>query len=131
MCPKDTTTLANDAMVNLLCATHGFAVWISLALYGVRLKTLSVVGVCSVGPSGGVVTTLRLSRRGPKLLRWVALVYEISAATFGGFSRGGFPENACIGGATSERNCCEICRRKSPQNIEKHTKQSSAQRFLN
>ena len=43
-----------------------------------------------------------------------------SAAAFGGFSRGGFPENACIGGAISERNFCEICRRKSPQNTEKH-----------
>ena len=37
-----------------------------------------------------------------------------------GFSRGGFPENACIGGAISERNFCEICRRKSAQNTEKH-----------
>ena len=36
-----------------------------------------------------------------------------------------------IGGAVSERNFCEICRRKSPQNTEKNTKQSSAQRFLN
>ena len=53
-----------------------------------------------------------------------------SAAAFWGFSRGGFPENACIGGTISERNFCEICRRKSPQNTEKH-KQSSAQRFLN
>ena len=43
-----------------------------------------------------------------------------SAAAFWGFSRGGFPENACIGGAISERNFCEICRRKSPQNTEKH-----------
>ena len=44
----------------------------------------------------------------------------VSAAAFWGFSRGGFPENACIGGAVSERNFCEICRRKSPQNTEKH-----------
>ena len=44
----------------------------------------------------------------------------LSAAAFWGFSRGGFPENACIGGAISERNVCEICRRKSPQNTEKH-----------
>ena len=43
----------------------------------------------------------------------------VSAAAFGGFSREGFPENACIGGAISERNFCEICRRKSPQNTEK------------
>ena len=43
-----------------------------------------------------------------------------SAAAFWGFSRGGSPENACIGGAISERNFCEICRRKSPQNTEKH-----------
>ena len=43
-----------------------------------------------------------------------------SAAAFWGFSRGGFPENACIGGAISERNFCEICRRISPQNTEKH-----------
>ena len=45
---------------------------------------------------------------------------RMSAAAFWGFSRGGFPENACIGGAISERNFCEICRRKSPQNTEKH-----------
>ena len=45
---------------------------------------------------------------------------QVSAAAFWGFSRGGFPENACIGGAISERNCCEVCRRKSPQNTEKH-----------
>ena len=45
---------------------------------------------------------------------------KISAAAFWGFSRGGFPENACIEGAISERNFCEICRRKSPQNTEKH-----------
>ena len=51
--------------------------------------------------------------------RKVAL-FLLSAAAFWGFSRGGFPENACIGGATSERNFCEICRRKSPQNTEKH-----------
>ena len=44
----------------------------------------------------------------------------MSAVAFWGFSRGGFPENACIGGAISERNCHEICRRKSPQNTEKH-----------
>ena len=44
----------------------------------------------------------------------------LSAAAFWSFSRGGFPENACIGGAISERNFCEICRRKSPQNTEKH-----------
>ena len=37
-----------------------------------------------------------------------------------GFSRGGFTENAGIGGAMSERHFCEICRRKSPQNTEKH-----------
>ena len=43
-----------------------------------------------------------------------------SAAAFWGFSRGGFPENACIRGAISERNFSEICRRKSPQNTEKH-----------
>ena len=43
-----------------------------------------------------------------------------SAAAFWGFSRGGFPENACIEGAISERNFCGICRRKSPQNTEKH-----------
>ena len=54
-----------------------------------------------------------------------------SAAAFWGFSRGGFPENACIGGAISERNFREICRRKAPQNTEKNPKQSSAQRFLN
>ena len=47
-------------------------------------------------------------------------VRDNSAAAFWGFSRGGFPENACIAGAISERNFCEICRRKSPQNIEKH-----------
>ena len=56
--------------------------------------------------------------------------FFFSAAAFWGFSRGGFPENACIGGAISERNFCEIRRRKSPHNTEKHTKQSSAQRFL-
>ena len=39
---------------------------------------------------------------------------------FGVFSRGGFRGNACIGGAISERNFCEICRRKSAQNTEKH-----------
>ena len=44
----------------------------------------------------------------------------LSAAAFWGFSRGGFPENACFGGAISERNFSEICRRKSPQNTEKH-----------
>ena len=44
----------------------------------------------------------------------------LSAAAFWGFSRGGFPENACIEGAISERHFCEICRRKSPQNTEKH-----------
>ena len=43
-----------------------------------------------------------------------------SAAAFWGFSRGGFPKNTCIGGAIAERNFCEICRRKSPQNTEKH-----------
>ena len=47
-------------------------------------------------------------------------IRHLSAATFWGFSRGGFPENACIGGAISERSFCEICRRKSPQNTEKH-----------
>ena len=57
-------------------------------------------------------------------------LFLISAAAFWGFSRGGFPENACIGWAVSERNFWEICRRKSPQNTE-NTKQSSAQRFLN
>ena len=41
-----------------------------------------------------------------------------SAAAFWGFSRGGFPENACIGGAISERDFCEICRRKSTQNTQ-------------
>ena len=58
-------------------------------------------------------------------------IVHSSAAAFWGFSRGGFPENACIGGAISERNCCEIRRRKSPQNTEKQQKKSSAQRFLN
>ena len=48
--------------------------------------------------------------------------FFLSAAAFWGFSRGGFPENACIGGAISERNFCEICRRKSPQNTEKKHK---------
>ena len=49
-------------------------------------------------------------------------LHHKSAAAFWGFSRGGFPENACIGGAISERNfhVIEICRRKSPQNTEKH-----------
>ena len=61
-----------------------------------------------------------ISRRCPKSLRK-------SAAAFWGFSRGGFPENACIGGAVSERNFCEICRRKSPQNTEKHKTKLSAE----
>ena len=51
---------------------------------------------------------------------WAGTSARISAAAFWGFSRGGFPENACIGGAISERNLCEICRIKSPQNTEKH-----------
>ena len=50
-----------------------------------------------------------------------------AAAAFWGFLRGGFPENACIGGAISERNFCEICRRKSPQNTEKHKTKLCAQ----
>ena len=59
---------------------------------------------------------------GPKVkFPWCfALFSPKSAAAFWGFSRGGCPENACIGGAISERNLCEICRRKSPQNTEKH-----------
>ena len=50
-----------------------------------------------------------------------------SAAAFWGFSRGGFPENACIGGAISERNFCEICRRKSAQNTENTKKKLCAE----
>ena len=59
------------------------------------------------------------SENGP-LRRGNAPLTLMSAAAFWGFSRGGFPENACIGGAVSERNFCEICRRKSSQNTEKH-----------
>ena len=46
--------------------------------------------------------------------------FQSQQLRLGVFREGGFPENACIGGAVSERNFCEICRRKSPQNTEKH-----------
>ena len=50
---------------------------------------------------------------------------------FGVFREGVFQKMPALDGAISERNFCEIFRRKSPQNTETHTKQSSAQRFLN
>ena len=56
---------------------------------------------------------------------------ESQQLRFGAFREGVFQKMPALEGAISERNCCEICSRKSPQNTEKNKKQSSAQRFLN
>ena len=46
---------------------------------------------------------------------------------FGVFREGVFQKMPAIGGAISERNCYEICRRKSPQNTEKHKRKLCAE----
>ena len=55
---------------------------------------------------------------------------QLSAAAFWGFSRGGFPENACIGGQFLKEISVRFAGEK-PLRTQKNTKQSSAQRFLN
>ena len=49
---------------------------------------------------------------------------------FGVFREGGFPENACVGGQFLKEILRET-QQKITSEHRKHTKQSSAQRFLN